>query len=150
MADSTITITGNITRDPELRFFSSGTGKATFGVAVNERRPGKDGEWVEETSYFDVEAWGTLGENVAECLAKGTRVIVSGVLKQDTWESDGQKRSKVYIKANGIGPDLRWATAQVSRTARTNGANGAGARPSQGAPDPLDDAFAPAGDDNPF
>ena len=112
-AGNSITIVGTLTRDPELRFTPSGQGVASFGVAVNRRWQNKQtNEWEEAASFFDVVAWGTLGENVAECLTKGTRVIVDGRLDQRSWETEGgDKRSKVEIVADEVGPSLRWATA---------------------------------------
>ena len=75
MADNTITVVGNLTRDPELRFTTGGRGVASFGIAVG-RRYQVNGEWQEQTSYFNITAWGTLGENAAATLTKGSRVIV--------------------------------------------------------------------------
>lgn len=103
-------IVGNITRAPELRFTGAGLAVASFGVAVN-RKKGDE----EVTSFFDVTAFGTLAEHVAE-LPKGCRVIVVGRLEQSTWEKDGEKRSKVAVVADEVGPSLRWATASVERT----------------------------------
>lgn len=115
MADSTVTIIGNIIRDPELRYTPGGSGVVTFGVAVNKRYQ-KNGEWTEETSFFNVSAWGQLGENVAASVSKGDRVIVTGELKQRSYETkEGEKRSVVEINAQGIGPDLRWAEAKVQK-----------------------------------
>jgi single-strand DNA-binding protein len=109
---------GNLTRDPELRYTSGGRGVASFGIADN-RRYQKDGEWVEEVSFFNVTAWGTLGENVAQCLSKGSRIIVTGRLQQRSWEdTNGEKRSVVEVVADEIGPSLRWATVEVHRTER--------------------------------
>lgn len=121
MADSTVTITGSLTRDPELRFTQGGRGVATIGVAVNYRYQ-RNNEWVEEVSFFNVTAWGTLGENAAASLTKGARVIVTGRLQQRSYETQqGEKRSVVEIVADEIGPSLRWATAQVERTQRSDG-----------------------------
>lgn len=118
MADSAITVIGNLTKDPELRFTNSGAAIASFGVAVNKRFQ-RNGEWTEETSFFNVSAWAQLGENVAASLTKGSRVIVFGELKQREYEDrDGNKRSTVEINAQAVGPDLRWAEAQVQRNAR--------------------------------
>ena len=118
MADNTITLVGNATRDPELRYTTGGRGVVNFGLACN-RRYQSNGEWVEQTSFFDVTAWGTLGENVAASIQKGARVIVFGRLEQRSWENeDGEKRSKVEVIADSIGPDLRWAQAQVEKTVR--------------------------------
>lgn len=124
--DNTVTICGNLTRDPELRFMQSGTALAQFGVAVN-RRWKKGNEWEEETSFFDVTCWRELAENVTESLTKGARVVVSGRLEQRSWETDsGDKRSKVEIVADDVAPSLRWATAVVTRTERSDGQGGRG------------------------
>jgi single-strand DNA-binding protein len=118
MADSTATLIGNITRDPELRFTASGQAIASFGIAVN-RRWQKNGEWVEQTSFFNVSAWGQLGENVAESLGKGTRVVVYGRLEQREYETkEGEKRSVVEIVADDVAPSMRWATVTVSKVNR--------------------------------
>jgi len=118
---STVTLVGNLTRDPELRFTNGGMAVATCGMAVNFRRM-KQGEWEEETSFFNVTAFGDLGENVAESLNKGARVLVSGRLQQRSWETqDGDKRSTVEIVADEIGPSLRFATADVTKTERRDG-----------------------------
>jgi single-strand DNA-binding protein len=118
MADNTVTLVGNVTRDPELRYTSGGRGVASFGLAVN-RRYQSNGEWQEQTSFFDVVAWGTLGENVAASLHKGTRAVVYGRLEQRSWDTeDGSKRTKIEVIADEIGPSLRWAQAQVEKTSR--------------------------------
>jgi single-strand DNA-binding protein len=100
MADNTVTVVGNVTRDPELRYTTGGRGVASFGLAVN-RRYQVNGEWQEQTSFFNVVAWGTLGENAAASVTKGTRVVVYGRLEQRSWETqDGDKRSVVEIVAD--------------------------------------------------
>jgi len=87
MSGNSITIVGNITRDPELRFTPSGQANARLGVAVNRRWQDRNsGEWNEATSFFDVICWRELAENVSESLKRGTRVIVTGRLEQRTWE----------------------------------------------------------------
>jgi single-strand DNA-binding protein len=116
-SENMITLVGNLTREPELRYTTGGRGVTSFGLAVN-RRYQQNSEWVEETSFFDVTAWGTLGENVAASLHKGTRAIVAGRLTQRSWDTDDGKRSKVEVIADSIGPDLRWASAEVERVAR--------------------------------
>jgi single-strand DNA-binding protein len=118
MADTTVTVTGNITRDPELRFTTSGKAVANFGVAVN-RLIGKPGEErKEEVSFFDISCWDSLASNVAE-LSKGDRVVVTGRLQQRSWETDeGDKRSKVEIVAEEVGASLRWATVEISKNAK--------------------------------
>lgn len=114
-----ITIEGNLTADPELRFTPTGRAVATFSVAVNRRWTDNQGQHQEETSFFDCEAWQILGENIAGSLNKGDRVIVAGDLKQDTWEAeDGTKRSKHKIRARSVGPALTFATATVTKNAR--------------------------------
>jgi single-strand DNA-binding protein len=117
---STTTIVGNLTRDPELRFTPSGQATASFGVAVNRRWQNRQSqEWEEATSFFDVVAWAGLAENVAQCLHRGDRVIVTGRLDQRHWQNpEGDKRSKVEITANDIGPSLRWATATTTKSER--------------------------------
>ena len=128
MADSSITVTGGLTRDPELRFTTNGRAVTSFAVAVSYRFQ-QNGEWKEESSFFDVTAWGTLGENAAASLTKGMRVIVTGRLQQRRYETkEGEKRSAVEIVADEIGPSLRWATATVERTQRTT-ADGTGGSP---------------------
>jgi single-strand DNA-binding protein len=124
-ASNDVTIIGNITRDPELRFLTSGTALTNLGVACN-RRYQKNNEWVEETSFFDCVVWRDQAENVAESLTKGDRVIISGRLEQRTWETDdGQKRSKVEIVVDEIGPSLRWALATPARQPSKGNGNGA-------------------------
>jgi len=126
MADNSITLTGNVTRDPELRFAAgSGAAVLSLGLAVNNRKKAANGEWEDEPNFFDVTAFGSLAENVAESVAKGTRVIVTGRLDWSQWDDkEGGKRSKVQVIADSIGPDLRWATANVTRKAPANGGNG--------------------------
>jgi single-strand DNA-binding protein len=125
MADNTITLVGNLTRDPELRFTANGRAVASFGIAVG-RRYQVNGEWQEQTSYFNVTAWGQLGENAAASLSKGARVVVTGRLEQREYTTrEGDKRTAIDVIADELGPSLRWATAQVERTPRQDGATGA-------------------------
>ena len=117
---NTTTLTGNLTRDPEVRYTREGQPSATFGMAVNRRwqARGSD-EWEESTSFFDVVCWRDLAENVALTLVKGMRVVVTGRLEQRTWETeDGERRSRVELVAEEVGPSLRFATAEVTRTER--------------------------------
>ena len=131
--DNTVTIVGNATRDPELRFTPSGSPVCSFGLAWN-RRFERNGEQVEEVSFFDVTCWRSLAENVAESVTKGARVIVHGRLDQRSWDApDGSSRSKVEIVADDVAPSLRWASAQVNRNERREG-NGATPRRSSAAP----------------
>jgi single-strand DNA-binding protein len=125
MADNTITVVGNITRDPELKFLNSGNAALKLSIAVNRRWQNRQTqEWEERVSYFDVVAYGALAENVANSVQKGSRVLVTGRLEQRSWETDnGDKRSTVEINADEIAPSLRWATAVVTRTPRAEGGN---------------------------
>ena len=118
-----VTLVGNVTRDPELRFTPSGQAVATFGLAVNRRWQNRQTQaWEEATSFFDVVCWAQLAENAAESVSKGSRLIVTGRLDQRTWETqEGDKRSKIEVQADEIGPSLRWATAQVTRNERKEG-----------------------------
>ena len=120
--NSTITLVGNLTREPELRHTPNGSVLANFGLAVNRRwRAGED--WQEQTSFFNVVAWRELGENVAASLRRGDLVVVHGRLEQRSWTTDGgERRSTVEVVADDVGPSLRWATAEISRRHR-NGAD---------------------------
>ena len=117
---NTTTITGNLTREPEIRYTKEGQATAQLGVAVNRRWQDRTTqEWQEATSFFDVVCWRDLAENVALSLTKGMRVVVTGRIEQRSWETDdGEHRSKVEIVADEIGPSLRFATADVQRTER--------------------------------
>jgi single-strand DNA-binding protein len=123
MADSTVTIVGNVTRDPEMRYTPSGVAKASFGVAVSRRWQNRNShEWEEQTSFFNVVCWREMAENVCESIGKGARIVVSGRLEQRSWETEnGDKRSVVEIVADDVGPSLRWATAEVKRNERRGG-----------------------------
>lgn len=123
MAENTMTIVGNVTREPELRFTNSGTPVASFGVAVNRRWFNQQkNDWDEETDFIDVTCWKSLAENVAESVGKGTRVLVEGRFKQSQWEDKetGANRSKIELQANEVAPSLRWASAQVFKNERSN------------------------------
>jgi len=116
---NTITVVGNLTRDPELRYTPTGQAVVKFGIAVNRFYTNRNGEKVEQTDFFTVNAWRQLAENIAETCKVGTRVIVSGRLQSRTWETEeGQKRTVVEIEADEVGPSLRWATAQVTKASR--------------------------------
>jgi single-strand DNA-binding protein len=114
-----ITVVGNLTREPELRYTPSGAAVVKFGIAVNRMYTNRNGEKVEQTDFFTVNAWRSLAENIAESLKTGARVIVTGRLQSRTWETEeGQKRTVVEIEADEVGPSLRWATAQVTKPSR--------------------------------
>ena len=146
---NTVELVGNITRDPELRFTSAGVASATFGLAVNRRwRNQQTNDWEEKVSFFDVVCWRELAENVSESLSKGTRVMVVGRLEQRSWDTpEGEKRSKVEVVADEVGPSLRWATADVTKTDRRGAGGGGGggydAPPPQSAPPVYNDDEEP-------
>jgi single-strand DNA-binding protein len=118
-----VTVVGNCTRDPELRFTPTGQAVATFGLAVNRRWQNRQSqEWEEAVSFFDVVCWQQMAENVSESVTKGTRLVVTGRLEQRSWETqDGDKRSKIEIVADEVGPSLRYATAGITRNERRDG-----------------------------
>jgi single-strand DNA-binding protein len=128
MPDNSITLVGNVTRDPELRFTPTGQATATFGLAVNRRWQNRQTqEWEEQTSFFDIVCWREMAENVGESIVRGARVIVSGRLEQRSWETqDGDKRSRIEVIADELGPSLRWATAQVVKNERRGPSTGGG------------------------
>ena len=147
-SENSVTLVGNLTRDPELRYTQSGRGVASFGLAVN-RRYQQNGEWQEQTSFFNITAWGDLGENLAASVTKGSRVIVTGRLQQREYETrEGEKRTIVEVIADEAGPSLRWAQAQVERISRDaadgGSGGGAGGGGASRAPDPV------YGDEEPF
>lgn len=116
-----VVLVGNLVDDPELRFTPSGVAMAKLRVAVN-RRYQVNGEWKEDTSFFSGTVWREQAESVAESLQKGSRVLLTGRLEQRQWETqEGDKRSVVELQIDEIGPSLRWATASVTKTARTGG-----------------------------
>ena len=154
MADNNVTLVGNLTRDPELRFTQGGRAVASFGIAVN-RRYQVNGEWQEQTSFFNVVAWGQLGENAAASLTKGARIIVNGRLEQREYQTQqGEKRTVIEVNADEVAPSLRYATAQVERTSSGGGApgggnSGGGGNRGGGAPRG-DDNYYGGGDEEPF
>lgn len=122
-----ITIVGNLTEDPELKFTPSGAAVANFRVASNSRTYDRQaGEWKEgETSYFRCAAWRQLAEHVAESLQKGQRVLVNGRLTiRDFERQDGSRGTSAEINVDEIGPSLRFATAQVSKVTRSSDGSG--------------------------
>ena len=126
--DNTVTLVGNITRDPELRFTPTGQATATFGLAVNRMWTDRQsGERKEAVSFFDVVCWREMAENATESLTKGSRIIVTGRLEQRSWDNQqGEKQYKIEVVADEIGPSLRWATATITRNERrTPGEGGA-------------------------
>ena len=128
--DTTITVVGNLTADPDLRFTASGVAVAAFTVASTPRVfDRQSGEWKDgDTLFLRCTLWRQPAENTAETLSKGTRVIVTGRLKQRTYDTrDGEKRTVTEIDVDDIGPSLRYATATVTRTPKTSATVGGGA-----------------------
>ena len=120
MPDTHVTITGNLTDDPEVSFTPNGAAVTNFRLAVTARI--KDGDtWRDgDTSFFRVNVWRQLAEHVAESLSKGDRAVVIGRLRSRSWETpEGDKRQMVEVTAEEAGPSLRWATAKPQRAAKT-------------------------------
>jgi single-strand DNA-binding protein len=92
-----VILMGNITRDIDLRYLQNGTAVTDLGLAVNDRRRNQQGEWIDDTTFVDVTLWGRTAEIAGEYLSKGSPVMIEGRLKLDTWEADGQKRSKLKV-----------------------------------------------------
>jgi single-strand DNA-binding protein len=122
-SENQVTIVGNLTDDPELRYTPNGAAVGTPPVAVHRRIPDGSGGWKDaETSFFRVNAWRSLAENAAESLTRGGRVVVVGRLRSRSWENqEGETRSAVEIEADELGPSLRWATAKVEKQSRSGG-----------------------------
>ncbi|GIG54062.1 single-stranded DNA-binding protein [Demequina activiva] len=155
--ETQITVIGNLTGDPELRFIQSGAAVVNFTVASTPRTfDRQSNEWKDgETLFMRCSLWREAAENVAESLTKGMRVIVTGRLVQRSFESNGEKRTVVEMQADEVGPSLRYATAKVNRTQRQGGSGGQGgfgggaSAPAGGSSnDPW--ASAPASDEPPF
>ncbi len=139
--ETTITLVGNLTDDPELRFTPSGAPVANFRVASTPRTfDRQSGEWRDgDPLFMSCTVWRQMAENVAESLQRGTRVIVTGRLRQRSYETrDGQQRTVVEVDVDEIGPALRYATAKVTKTQRSGGGfgGGGGAAAPQGGGDP--------------
>jgi len=147
--DNTVTVVGNVTRDPELRFTPNGAAVCSFGVAWNQK--GRDGK-EDKVSFFDITCWQKLAENVSETLTKGSRVVVYGRLEQRSWETkEGDRRSKVEIIADDVAPSLRWASAEITRNEFTGGDSNFGGSQGGGTPKPVSNeppAYNP--DEEPF
>ena len=138
MNDLQITVVGNVTGDPELRFTPSGAAVANFTVAHTPRRKQGD-QWVDgETTFLRCSVWREAAENVSESIQRGTRVIASGRLTSRSYETkEGEKRTVMELEVDEIGPSLRYATAKVNKTQRSSGAQGGGwggGQPSGGDP----------------
>src|SRR5881398_613663 len=152
--ETIITVVGNLTDDPELRFTPSGAAVAKFRVASTPRTLDRaSGEWKDgEPLFLSCSVWRQAAENVAESLQRGSRVIVSGRLRQRSYETkEGEKRTVIELEVDEIGPSLRYATAKVNRTQRGSSSGGGfGASGSDASSAPADDPWgsapaAPAG-----
>lgn len=122
---NSVTIVGNVTRDPELRYTSSGLAVCNFSVASNRRWLNKStNDWEEKVSFFDVTVWADHGQNVAESVLKGDRVVVTGRMEQRSWETEtGDKRTKVEIVADVVAVSLEWATVtEIVKNEKAQGA----------------------------
>ena len=108
--DNQVTLVGNLTDDPELRYTPNGAAVCKFRIAVNRRFQDANGQWKDgDTSYFTINAWRTMAENAAESLTRGTRVIVAGRLNYRTWENqDGDKRSAIEVEADEVASLASW------------------------------------------
>jgi single-strand DNA-binding protein len=138
MNDLPLTIVGNLTADPELRYTPSGAAVVRFTVAHTPRKLDRQsGQWSDgEPTFIDCTAWRTLAEHIAESLARGARVIVAGTLRTERWETDGEKRSRMVLDVTAAGPELAYATAKVQKMARRQAG-------------PADDAWATATPERP-
>ena len=149
--ETTITVVGNLTADPELRFTPSGAAVASFTIASTPRTFDRNtNEWKDgEALFMRCSIWRQAAENVAESLQRGMRVVASGRLKQRSFETrEGEKRTVVEMDVDEIGPSLRYATAKVNRTQRGSSSGGGfGASGTENAPadDPWGSAPAPSG-----
>lgn len=140
MSINKVVLTGNLTRDPELRATPSGTSVLSFSIAVNDRRKNQQtGEWEDKPNYIDCTMFGTRAEAVSRILSKGTKVAVEGKLQWHQWEKDGQKRSKIDVIVN----EIEFLTARNS-----DGESSSSAHPSSSAgftptpPAPSADAYS--------
>ncbi|HEX4145563.1 MAG TPA: single-stranded DNA-binding protein [Pirellulales bacterium] len=141
-----VILLGNVTRDPELRYIASGSAVTEIGLAINDRRKGPNGDWIEETTFVDVTLWARTAEIASEYLSKGSPVLIEGRLKLDTWEKDGKKNSKLRV----VGERMQLLGA---RGGSGGGAPGGRRGPSQSADDMGQPSIADSGppdDDIPF
>lgn len=115
MSINVVVISGNLTRDPDLRHTNGGTAILSFGVAVNDRMKDRDGSWVDRPNFVDVTVFGARAEALSRYLSKGTKVALSGKLRYSSWERDGQKRSKLEVIAEEI--EFLSRDGDVARTA---------------------------------
>lgn len=152
--ETTLTVVGNLTADPELRYTPSGAAVANFTIASTPRTY-RDGQWVDgDPLFMRCNVWRQPAENLVETLTKGMRVMAYGRVKQRSFETkDGEKRTVVELDVEEVGPSLRYATAKVNKIARSGGSDtGGNRRPAERRPAAQDDpwAAAPADEEPPF
>ena len=148
--DTTITVIGNLTADPELRFTPSGAAVANFTVASTPRMFDRQtNEWKDgEALFLRCAIWREAAENVAESLTRGSRVIVQGRLKQRSFETrEGEKRTVIELEVDEIGPSLRYATAKVNKASRSGGGGGGFGGGGGGSRQPAQTGGGTGGDD---
>jgi single-strand DNA-binding protein len=153
--DTVITVVGNLTADPELRFTPSGAAVANFTVASTPRTFDKNtNEWKDgEALFLRCSVWRQAAENVAESLSRGSAVIVQGRLKQRSYETkEGEKRTVYELDVEEVGPSLKWATAKVTKASRSGGGGGGfgGGGQSYGGGNGASSGGAPSGGDDPW
>ena len=141
-----VILVGNLTRDPELKYIPSGTAVCEVGLAVNDRRKNPQGEWVEETTFVDVTLWARTAEVASEYLSKGSSVLIEGRLKLDSWETDGQKRSKLRV----VGEKMQMLGGRGGGGGGGQGGQQYQSGPAQSAPAQTAPAGPPPDDDIPF
>jgi single-strand DNA-binding protein len=152
--ETPITITGNLVADPELKYTTTGDAVANFRVASTPRRyDSQTNQWVDDEPLFlTCNIWRTAAENVASALNKGDRVIVTGRLRQRSYETrEGDKRTVYELQADEVGPSLRYATAQVTKTPRDGGGTGGeGGFAGRNTGDPANATAQPNANDDPW
>ncbi|MCL2118051.1 MAG: single-stranded DNA-binding protein [Planctomycetaceae bacterium] len=146
-----VILVGNLTRDPELRYIPSGMAVTDIGLAVNDRRKNQNGEWVDDVTFIDITLWGRTAEVVCEFCGKGKPLFVEGRLKLDTWETDGQKKSKLKVigeriqllgtrEGGGGGGDGGYRQSSAPRQQQSQGVGGyQGGHDAYDQPSPDDD-----------
>ncbi|MDR1484279.1 MAG: single-stranded DNA-binding protein [Planctomycetaceae bacterium] len=151
---SRVILVGNLTRDPELRHIATGTSVTDIGLAINDRRKLPSGEWVEDVTFVDITLWGRTAEVVCQYLTKGAPLLVEGRLKLDSWEADGQKRSKLKVVGERIeflsGGSGASAASAASASFNSGGSTSSTARPVARPSAPSEEYYEPPTDDVPF
>ncbi|MEV4415073.1 single-stranded DNA-binding protein [Catellatospora sp. NPDC049609] len=137
--ETTLTLVGNLTADPELRYTPAGAALCKFSVASTPRMYDKaTNQWKDgDPLFMNCSAWRDLAENIAESLVRGSRVVVTGRLKLNRWTTpEGENRQAMQLDVEDIGASLRYATAQVKKMSRTNSGAGGSVPAAAGEPDP--------------